>query len=49
MTENKKVSKCAVCVTNCFIVEPGVNVNSTIQLSENSLKCDKFGELEALR
>ena len=26
MTENKKVSKCAVCVTNCFIVEPGMNV-----------------------
>ena len=26
MTENKNVSKCAVCVTNCFIVEPGMNV-----------------------
>ena len=26
MTENKKVSKCAVCVTNCFIVDTGMNV-----------------------
>ena len=26
MTENKNVSKCAVCVTNCSIVELGMNV-----------------------
>ena len=26
MTEDKKVSKCAVCVTNCFVAEPGMNV-----------------------
>ena len=26
MTENKKVSKCAVCMTNYFIEKPGMNV-----------------------
>lgn len=26
MIENKKVSKCVVCVINCFIVELGMNV-----------------------